>query len=461
MAFSAVPRIPLDPTRLLHQANWYAVCLFALSAWSTHRLHRYVLLACLATTLLAREARAVLARDPMFRFGLVFAVYLALQSAWGISLFPDTAERQWLDYGRWLSLFGFLGIAWPLRAEPKRIYWVFGLAAVGLWAGMLRSASGWDIASFSTGPQTGFFLGAGAAGCISATVLLGLLVFSGRMAERVSPAWLMAIRISGLILGIHFSAYMLLASQTRSAWLALILAVPFVLLVQHRLSMQEGDFGARRMAYPLLFALTLLATGLLYNADSIIERTGPDQAILSALLSGDEQALTETTPAGHRSSFRERIHVLKFGIQKWLERPIAGWGTGSVRKLIETGSRPELFIPESGKWISHTHNSIVEIMLRFGMLGIVLLSTGGYLLFKTLKRAELPRRMPRELFLFGCGAAVLFGIALLTGSRLLNEEWQLNWMIILAAIYTYAIHPLAAQPAQTEISVHTGIHGQQ
>jgi hypothetical protein len=439
----AIPAIfkPANRSDLLNRTGFLGLLAFALSAWSTYTAHRYALVFCVCAVAVSREARSALWHDAVFRFGLVFAVYLVGQTAWGIYLFPGTVERQILDCGRWLSLFGFLAVASLMRGDPGRVMPVLGLAAVGLWAGMLRVADEGDVVSFRIGDQTGFVTGGGgASGIISATVMLGLLLFAGRILGPLDRPWRFGCRLLGLLAAVYLTAYILVASQTRTAWLALALALPAALGCQYFWTLRSRGFSLRRLPYLPGLAVAVLIGGVLVNIGSIGSRVGPDREVVEKIVRGEADQLS-VAPSDQRSSFRERFFLQKFALEKWLERPIAGWGTGSTRQLIVTSGRPELFIRDSGTWIPHLHSVVLEVLVRFGLLGAALSGWGVWLLTGAVGRAELPRRLPEDLLLFLAGGAAIVGLGMLTGSRVLNEYWRLYWYFVMGGIYTFVLHP--------------------
>ena len=371
----------------------------------------------------------------------------------GIVLFRAYWEDQILDFGQWLAMCAFPVMAWPLRGDLRRVYAMLGLAAAGLWLGMLRTADWHDLLAFRTGYQTGFLMAAGPSGLISATVLLGLLLFSERLLGSPASTRGCLARWLGLMAAAYLSAYILVASQTRSAWLVFALLLPFLLGFQHtRLRSARRSFPGW---WPYAFTGGLLAAGVVLNSESILSRIAPDREVAADILSGDSARSSDAEEPA--SSFGPRYHALAFGAEKWLERPFLGWGTGSVTPLIQNSRRPELFLQQRGYWLPSLHNTVLEVLVCFGLLGAVLLGFGGWLLGKAVAGAELRNRLPGEFLLFLMGAAAILGVGFLTGSRFLNEYWRSSWLLVMAGLYTFILHP-AGKPAAAVEEGH-GIGG--
>lgn len=409
------------------------VLTLAATVFTTESLHQYALAFCLCAVAASREDREALRADPVFRFALVFALYLAAQTGWGIFLFPETTGKQIQDFGRWLSILGFIPVACLLRGEVRWLNALLMIAAIGSWVRVLQLAYWrWGILRFNTGSlQAGFGMEPSASGLVSAAVLLGLALLSVRVFDACRRRrWWFGLSFPLLAAGFYLSAYRLVASQARTAWVALFLVLLATLGFQ---------LAARRRAFrPLLgmtaVVLAILAGGIASNAESILARIGPDRDEFAALLKGG----TDPTRV---SSLGARFQAQKFGVEKWLERPLLGWGTGSTRHLIQSSGRPELRTRPGGPFLAHLHNFVLEVLVRFGLLGAGIFVCGGWILIRRLSQAELRRRMPEDLFLFLLGAVAMAAISALTGLHVLNEHWRYFWFIAMGGLYTFVLWP--------------------
>ena len=130
---------------------------------------------------------------------------------------------------------------------------------------------------------------------------------------------------------------------------------------------------------PMLLVVAVLVLGLLaLNAKPVVDRMGEEWDLVAAMLSG-EIAYSQA------SSFSQRWHVLRFGIDAWLLRPWFGWGPGSSKSLIELSGEPALRMPD-GAPLVHVHNTYVEILVQLGWVGLLLWLAILFALLASLRR---------------------------------------------------------------------------
>lgn len=433
---------PVSLSEVADALGTLGLFVFALTAWMSPLANHLALGLCLLALILSREARSTLAGDPVFRYGLIFGFYLLAQTLWGVAQFPETLPRQMMDCGKWCLLaFGFFVIGWWLRADPRRINLVLLAAVLGLGLGLLDQARWRDLLAFRTGDQTGFQMTAGCSGLISATVILGLLLFSGRVLGAPVGPWRKGLRIAAWGIGVYLSAYMLIASQSRTAWGAVLIVFPAVLGYRYFWIVRAQGASPRRLPLMHLLILGLMAGGLWLNKDSLLNRIGPDREAVATIMQGEEDRL----PQLPESSLKYRYQVQKFGLEKWLERPWLGWGTGSTRHLIATSGRPGLWNKAAGRWISHLHSAYLEILVRFGLVGAALIAVGIWKVGTKLREAELRCRLPDDYFLLLLGSLGLTAIWASNVFQLLADQWRAYWLLLMGLGYTFALHPVSPQ----------------
>lgn len=429
---------PVSRAELAEGFGALGVTLFAVTAWSTPLGNRIALGLCLAALALSPEARAALYRDSFCRYAVMLVVYLVAETLWGATLFPETLERQLLDLATLvLLLLGFLAVAWWLQGSLARINRVLALAALGLWVGLIPHAQLRDVLTFRTGDQTGFQMSAGCSGLISASVILGLLLFAEPWLTLSRKPWQIALRGLVWAAGLYLSAYMLVASQSRTAWLAAGILFPLVFCYRYYRNYRYRGFSLRQLPYLPVMVVVIFAAGVAANGESIWRRIGPDRETAQKILQGHDQTLPY-------SSLKFRFHAQKFGLNKWLERPLMGWGTGSSKHLIATSGRPELWVAQAGNWVSHLHNTYLELLVRFGLLGMVLLSVAVWRLAVAFRAVQRAGWLPSDhvLLVAGClGMAAIWG---LTVFQLMTEEWRAYWSMVMGVGYTFVLN---ARPA--------------
>jgi O-antigen ligase len=419
--------------RAVEGLGWAGMAGFALTAWINPSISQMALGISALALLASPAARTALRGDPAFRFALLFTLYLAGTAVWGRLQFPESGGLQFGFLGRWAFLFGFLIIAWWLKGDLRRINGVWLLAVAGLFYGLWRHADPADLLAFRTGRQTGFQMKAPVSGLISASVMLGLLLFAGRLFRggRGLGALLPALP---WLAGLFLCAYGLVASQSRITWIAAALVFPVALGFFYYRSIRQGTrLNPRLLMLPLL-ALALVLGGISVNSNTILGRIGPDRDTAAMILRGDDRPLPV-------SSWKYRYLVQKFGLEKWLEKPLAGWGAGSTKPLIRSADRPELFNETAGQWMGHTHNTYLEILVRFGLLGVAAFAAGAWIVGR--RCAEGLRRMPVDyrLWLLGSGALTALWSAANFGLTVNHwPHWSAYWLLLMGVAYTFVLH---------------------
>ena len=406
---------------------------FALTAWLSPAANRWALGLCGFALLLAPDARARALRQPPFLAALLFLLFVALEATHGARLLPGSAASQWTGIDEWIILPGFLIIGWWLKADLRRINRFLGFALAGLMLGLLHSADWVEVLRFHAERQTGFDLPAQTSGLIAASALLGLLLFAPRILGAGATRRHTWVRRLTWLLGLYLCAYLVVVSQSRGTWLAA--AIVFVWAFGSRAvrAAGDGDVPDRRLPRVLGAALIvgLLAAGMLRNADSFLKRTAPDLDTATAILSGK-------TPDPAHTSFSYRYSVQKFGWGKFLERPLFGWGAGSSRPLIEASALPELYNPESGRWLGRMHNAYLDIGVRFGLAGLVFLAaTVGYAV-RSLNEARRRAELPDDYWRFFVGALLLLLLWGVTAT-FVSPPWQAYWMVLMGVASSFGL----------------------
>ena len=90
--------------------------------------------------------------------------------------------------------------------------------------------------------------------------------------------------------------------------------------------------------------------------------------------------------------------------------------------------------------MDHLHNSYLEILLRFGIIGALLLTVAALLLINAVVRAHRAGLIPRDYFLFLLGSFGLVAIWSLFDFRALHADWRAYWLLLAGAAYTFRLH---------------------
>lgn len=133
-----------------------------------------------------------------------------------------------------------------------------------------------------------------------------------------------------------------------------------------------------------------------------------------------------------------RLHLWRFGITKWLERPLVGWGLGMTDPLVQAENAEELknFGRES---FDHLHNAYLELLLQLGVIGYVLVLWQAVLMTVSLIKAARERGLSIHLFSFYMGNFVLNAVYSLTDFRHLHWNWRYYWLILAGVVLAHCL----------------------
>jgi O-antigen ligase len=414
-----------------------AVLALGLCAWLSTAGVNVAFAALLLAFLLDPKAVQACARDPLFALAAAFAVY-ALLGAWaGAAEFPDNRAHQFRDMQNWIKPLAFWPVAWFARGDPARIHRLLLLAVCSLLLGMLSHCDPAELLHFRLPARTGFQLKIIFGGLVSGSALLGLLAFAPRI-WRAGP-WRL-LRIALWWVALYLSGYMLLAGYSRGAWLAFAIALIFTaslgfFALQAEWRKPAAAFGA------LLAAVMLVFVSL--NLDRIGARFAEERETFEAILRGDFEHLP-------RTSVGFRLDVQLFGLQRWLERPWLGWGPGATEYLIAHSDNPRLLHPSKDgalDWMDHVHNSYLEVLLRFGLVGAGLLGAAGVFLIGGLIQAYRAGRVPLDCFLFSLGCLLMTAVWSFFDFRLLHGDWRAYWLILAGVAHSFRLAQADAERA--------------
>lgn len=279
-------------------------------------------------------------------------------TGWWLSLMPRAIPRLVVLMGAGLLLSVLIYLPWA-QGEA-------------LWAGRLRADLG--IPENLSGQL------AAVGGWLTLCLLMAL------WAQRREPG-------RRALLAIAFLAYagcfcLLLFSQSRGAWLAFAGVTPLVVLGYVWHSCRRDGAGAIGALLPVL-AVALVSALLLFAARDLVSLrfAGSDTVMTEAQQAADEGtvAIAPTAPvtgtmkpAGAATAQQSQINnkavsvrmaLYRLGVEKWLERPLLGWGLRTTPSLI-ADSRRDM----AGQHHMHLHNTYLDALVGLGTLGAGLLA---------------------------------------------------------------------------------------
>jgi len=396
----------------------------------------------LATMIAALALRAPglwpqLRRDAFFLITVCFVLYLGLRTAASLNEFPEIAAAQRKNAAAFLMLWIFvLPIAVSLQGRVCRVLLALTLATAGL---ILKMALNIDWGNFPASVLDARSYGFGVShigfGLYAGTVLLGMLLFAPRLLSSSLlplPRWLrialwlalFAVLLQGLIV-----------DSSRAAWLACVVVFPVAMMwryrsllstmsARHRLQLAAGG-GAVLVAFVALVWI---------NLPALKGRLGEEHHAMLAMLTLDPAKVPV-------SSVGLRFHFNVYGFQKWLERPIVGWGPGTSRMLLMQHPL------EAAHGFPHVHNTFLDALVELGSIGGGLFAAAAVLLLGMLWRGQREGSIPADLAIFLFGAAAMLSIWSLSNVRYDHVDGRHYHLMLAAMMYTFHLFARHSRPA--------------
>ncbi len=415
-------------------AGLTGVGLFAMGSYSSRALANLGLALFLLVALFNAGFWRYVWTSDVARAGLVFLLYALGLTLWTSHAYPDSHALQWEALKQWSALFLFLPLAWWLDGRVNRIEALLFLLLVG-WLVNFALFVDWPrFLRYDIGIQMDFGFKAIPSGLIASVNVIGLLYLAERFCSVNRTLWVKAVLGGVWFFGLLASMYALGASQSRGIWVALLLVTPllagwFYIELQRRAS---GD----KAPLAVVLALALLAGMIFMNQETVLGRVGqiPDQ-------------VTEVTSLedgkAHVSSVGYRSHMLQFGLEKWAESPLIGWGPGASQWLLQQQAASENERYAAIHIFKHLHNNYLDFLLRFGIVGFLIMTWVVLLAMSGAKRKYRAGQLSSRLAFLLVTAFLLIGVAGMT------NVYFFTWDSRVLGIILAAIAITRAQPAGT------------
>lgn len=400
-----------------------ALYLFALGVFAAPALANVGLgLLVLGAAARPRHTLLALTGHPAWPALLALALVLAVQAA---VLAPSSglSEADIAVLADLAKLILLVPVGLAVAGKSSRAGRALALAGLSLLLCMAlhaRPSELWQALS-EEHTRLGFGLPAIAFGLYAATALLGVFVLAPTCAGRFPASQRRALLVvAGAALALVGTG--LLVCRSRGAWLALALTLPPCAL-----------WAWRREAVPrpaLAGLGAVLVAGLLLNGEALARRLADDGATYRALV-----GLCDVPAAGTRSELAAlpadsvglRLRLSGLALERWRERPWFGHGPDAGRQIIVQADDPELAA------MAHLHNTYLELLVRFGVVGLA--GFGAVLagLGAGLHRAARAGTLPPQLGMFLTGTLAITLVWSAFDFRLLTQDFRFH-IVLLAGI---------------------------
>jgi O-antigen ligase len=361
-------------TPFVKSTHWLGLSglyLFTLSGGiSTAGFNTGLLLMLIALGLQLPTDKRLLLREPLLWSSLLFGFYLLYSAANAINQFPDTTDFQIKRAWRWFMISGFFSLicAWWIGTSARHLQLLLGLALTGFLLNfvLMTDWSHWQQYSEGTMRINVDRLNPNKIGWYAAVFCTGLIILVYRYAmafSRTKPA-LHLLRLGASVLLCAFFGLFLLWSQSRAAWLAFCIAL--MLLVIIHLLRDMNRMGHSLKYTGLLLVTFVAALYLVMQSDIVHERIDAESETIRSLS-------TEQIDELPKDSIGIRLKIWEFGVEKFLQRPLLGWGLGTINMLASI---------HSGGVVNHLHNFYLETLVGLGLVGTTLLLLNIGILFR-------------------------------------------------------------------------------
>jgi len=367
-------------------------------------------------------------RDPIFYMTLVFLVYLTARTIFAQFELPDWTDDHW-DRARRMSRVMLLPlVAFWISRKPHWLKYIFAMFAIGVFLAILLGI--WEAGGIQflfDHERIRFKLNPQRMGYASVLVFIGLIIFRqhiiilSKKYFSIYGAWV----LWGISAWLSFQVF--LVSQARGAMLGfVVLSVILITMLIWKTIFDSQPFQKRKISFPaILILLFLVASASFFQKDNFTKRFAAESDVIQQLLSGDIDDLRITSV-----SIRFKLWIT--GYNAWLEKPFLGWGTDAAQKVISQAD-----VPQRIRELNHFHNTYIDILVRFGLIGFFILGSIMYMILKTLYIAHKNQKMNNQNFLLLAYGILFFLLVNITESHLI-PSWGWFMLILLGgSIYSY------------------------
>lgn len=256
-------------------------------------------------------------------------------------------------------------------------------------------------------------------------VLLGLLAFAGRIFDEGLLRWKALIWVTFLfIIGLG-----VMVTQTRAAWLALIISLFTMVLVFLcvRLRRPSAERTSGKNLYWVAIPTVVVVLVATLFLDDFKGRFLDEAHVVSSLLSFDIASIPY-------SSIGIRIHTWHVALDWFQERPFFGWGGNADQFVIQQSQRLPADIKEQ---FGHLHNSYLHILVTYGIVGFAFFSFVFCWLARACFSAWRQGVMPGDVALFGVCFMVYWLLVNITESYLTYWTGTYVMAVVLGGLFSY------------------------
>jgi O-antigen ligase len=148
----------------------------------------------------------------------------------------------------------------------------------------------------------------------------------------------------------------------------------------------------------------------------------------------------ESLSVNNASSLSLRWHAQLFGLESWLQRPWFGWGPGSSRHLMRESGAPGVF-DQDGVVLKHLHNSYLELLSQFGLLGLGFWLSLAVALVWSVNASRTRGELSPDLASFLILSLLYLALWSLFNFRMVHQDFRGYWALLAGAALTFGLYP--------------------
>ncbi len=401
---------------------------FALFAWlGSAGAYLGLSLMLMAFVLDWRNAWTVIKHDRFFVIFLIFVLYVYVRVVFTLDEIPQTTGGRWEDANAWATLWLFPLVAWWAQGSIKRIINILGLAWIGLVLGVLRKADWSQWQALLEGGRSGFGMTPLGTALLSGVAVMGLALLAPRLWGDPQNRAAFIMRTMLWLTVLFACLFVLIVTQSRAVWALVAVVLPLTMLLRVQGSVVTEYIHDHRVTAGVSLLVVVLMVGVFaHYAEPIKKRLFSEQKTIEIILARDWDSVPLT-------SIGARVHLNRFGWQRWLERPWFGWGpsVSATRGLTQNERSLKRFVD--------LHNSYLEVLVRLGLAGALLFGLAVIWVLRAMWLTYRKKIMPRDLFVFFSGAFMITAAWALIDFRMIHMDFRLYTILFGGLMYTFYI----------------------
>ncbi|WP_286295382.1 O-antigen ligase family protein [Vibrio apostichopi] len=318
--------------------------------------------------------RKEFSKDPMVIL-LVLAISVQIFS-WinSIIYFPEFANQA-PKIDRLAKLFTFIFLAYWLKGKKSRIYILWSFFIIGFIVGcVVHSDFTNEITKALSGHRVDFSIKNSQFTSMFASICFLILVFilnQIRIEKSNINVIIQFLLVSTILGAIVFSAFVIITSQSRQAWVALMISI-LMLPIFHTI-IYKATKATKAKGVILVYLVLAISLISLWQLDFIKNRVLKEHKTWNSIISGDVNHIPMSSIGIRLNSWLEASQWIK-------ERPILGTGPETIGLVIQQSEKFQGRL----KGFGHLHNYHIEVLVSYGILGLLIIYAMYYWLAKSL-----------------------------------------------------------------------------